>query len=128
MPDGLNITVRVTYEQIAGLLVTACEDACAYWVFALGIETQDGSCVPVSRVFDNPDLLHNARITLSGDFHGSGVESRTIVLDEAAIRKGLEIMSQKYPKAWSDLLQENDDAETADIFLQCCAFGKLVFC
>ena len=36
-------------------------------------------------------------------------------------------MGEHYPWQMENLLQENDDAETSDVFLQCCLFGKVIF-
>ncbi len=41
--------------------------------------------------------------------------------------EGLKVMGEKYPRHFSNWLQENDDAETADVFLQCALFGEIVF-
>ena len=48
-------------------------------------------------------------------------------LDRARLETGLQIMADKYPKHFSDLVQENDDATTADVYLQCCLFGEIVY-
>lgn len=43
------------------------------------------------------------------------------------IKEGLEKMAAKYPKAWADFTAENDDAGTADTFLQCVCFGETIY-
>jgi len=48
-------------------------------------------------------------------------------LDLEAIRKGLRVMADKFPKHFGDVLDENDDAETGDVFLQCCLFGDVIY-
>ena len=45
----------------------------------------------------------------------------------ADIEKGLETMRDKYPRHWADLVEENDDLITGDVFLQCAVFGELVY-
>jgi hypothetical protein len=40
---------------------------------------------------------------------------------------GLTVMATKYPQHFADVLSENDDAGTGDVFLQCCLFGEIVF-
>lgn len=32
-----------------------------------------------------------------------------------------------HPRHWSDMITGNDDADTADIFLQYCIFGKVIY-
>ena len=34
-------------------------------------------------------------------------------------------MAKKFPKCFADFLTENDDAETADVLLQCALFGEV---
>ena len=48
-------------------------------------------------------------------------------LDLNAIKKGLQIMAEKYPRHMGDFLNENDDADTGDVFLQCCLFGEAIY-
>jgi len=62
--------------------------------------------------------------TLEGD-EFKGVKEWT--LDLAAIRKGLQIMADKYPHHFRDAMAENDDAITGDVFLQCCLFDEIVY-
>ena len=49
------------------------------------------------------------------------------VLDINSIKRGIRVMSEKYPKHWSDVVTENDDAITGDVFIQCCLFGELIY-
>ena len=52
---------------------------------------------------------------------------KTLVLDGAAILRGLKIMAEKYPKHFADFMTGNDDAITGDVFLQCCLLGEIVY-
>ena len=45
----------------------------------------------------------------------------------ADIEKGLQIVQQKYPRFWVDLVEENIDLWGYDAILQCAIFGELVF-
>lgn len=56
-----------------------------------------------------------------------GEEEKKYVLDLAAIERGLLAMASKYPTDFADFDQENDDANTGDIFLQCCLFGEAIY-
>lgn len=49
------------------------------------------------------------------------------VLNRAACLQGLVLMQKEYPKAWLDFLNEDDDADTADVFLQLCLFGEVIY-
>lgn len=48
-------------------------------------------------------------------------------LDRAAIKRGLKTMFEKFPRHWSDFRSGQSDAITADVFLQCCLFGNVVY-
>jgi hypothetical protein len=43
------------------------------------------------------------------------------------VKKGLDVMRDKYPRHWADLVEENDDLITGDVWLQCAVFGELVY-
>ena len=48
-----------------------------------------------------------------------------ITLDN--VKKGLELMRDQYPRHYADLMEENDDAITGDVFLQLAVFGELIY-
>lgn len=51
----------------------------------------------------------------------------TIVLDLAAMQRGIQAMAEKEPRHFADLMSEDDDGITADVFMQCCAFGSVIY-
>lgn len=48
-------------------------------------------------------------------------------LDLATIAKGLQLMAEAAPSHFADFMKESEDANTGDVFLQLCLFGKEVF-
>ena len=48
-------------------------------------------------------------------------------LDLKAVKKGLRLMKEQYPRHWADLVEENDDLITGDVWLQLAIFGELVY-
>jgi len=48
-------------------------------------------------------------------------------LTDALIAKGLQILADDYPSLMTELVEENDDANTGDVLLQCCLFGGEVY-
>ncbi|MFL6312951.1 MAG: hypothetical protein ACJ71W_12690 [Terriglobales bacterium] len=48
-------------------------------------------------------------------------------LDLTSIRRGLDDLATKYPRHFADLVNENTDAITANVLLQCCLFGELIY-
>ena len=43
------------------------------------------------------------------------------------VQKGLELMRDEYPRHYADLMEEEDDAITGDVWLQLAVFGELVY-
>jgi hypothetical protein len=41
--------------------------------------------------------------------------------------RGMDVMQEKYPQHWADIINESDDANTADVFLQCVVFGEVIY-
>ncbi len=54
-------------------------------------------------------------------------ETETYTLTREKLIAGLQVMASKYPRHFADVLNENDDASTGDVFLQCCLFGEIIF-
>lgn len=48
-----------------------------------------------------------------------------ITIDD--VKKGLELMRDQYPRHYADLVEENDDLITGDVWLQLAVFGELIY-
>jgi hypothetical protein len=55
------------------------------------------------------------------------LEDRVHILNHAAVIRGLEVLAQKYPERMAEIINDEDDAETADVFLQVCLFGEILY-
>jgi hypothetical protein len=144
MSDQFNIvaTVAVPKQRVQDLLVGWFENGYSSWTRKIGeyklpegLSRDDfkeggkmqgesyfhpSQIVPVTEgctlilVVDDPD----------GDDDGSAIE---FPLNLETIQKGLQVMAEKYPSHFADILAENDDANTADIFGQCVVYGEEIF-
>ena len=56
-----------------------------------------------------------------------GEEPTKYHLTMDGVRKGLELMRDQYPRHYADLMEEEDDAVTGDVWLQLAVFGELVY-
>ena len=45
----------------------------------------------------------------------------------ADVEKGLKLMQEQYPHDYADLMEEEDDAITGDVWLQLAVFGELIY-
>jgi len=53
-----------------------------------------------------------------------------VELDLAALRRGAQTMADKYPERFTELFDhgwDGGDGVSADLFVQCCLFGELVY-
>lgn len=134
MPDqsqSIFATVTVPYditqERVGDLLGGALEGGSNYWINIVS----RFNCLNKSQ--GGPTYLHEVPFVSGGaikifcDNPEPGPVRITRYLDADALRRGLNTMAQKFPKQFQDFLESKDDAETSDIFLQCCIFGNVRF-
>jgi hypothetical protein len=126
----LSVTVKhsVSLDRISNLLCSAFEGGSNYWYVinefvkpkALTFRTDESE---VYRHLDYP--LNEGGALIIGDMEDEDSEAKR--LDLKAIEKGLKIMAEKYPRHMLDFINDNDDADTGDVFLQCCLFGEAIY-
>jgi hypothetical protein len=140
--------VPITEDQIKCLLCDAFEGGSNYWCQIVGYKFPDGIVYKDFReggrfgpktssdqtVWVDPALaywhphqlipLHEGCALLIKDQDEDKDAHR---LDPIALRRGLRIMAEKYPQHFANVVNDNDDAETGDVFLQCCLFGEIVY-
>lgn len=55
-------------------------------------------------------------------------DGRTVfALHRNSIAKGMLVFATKFPHAFAQWMDENEDGPCGDLFLQCCLFGEEVF-
>lgn len=126
---NLTIDLQVPIERVRVLLVGAFEGGSNYWYANL-------DAPKATRALKTDDWLwpflgpttkgHHVTLEEQGDEGDpdNGTEHR---LDLGVIRRGLLVMAAKYPRHFGDFMAENDDADTGDVFLQCCLFGEVKY-
>jgi hypothetical protein len=104
-----DFTIEQTIPQqlVEDLLDCAWEGGSNYWASA------DGG----SSMAFKPE-----GVVISDDEDG-----KTYVLNQKALANGLQVISEKYPRHWANALSGDFDAETGDVFLQCCLLGEIVY-
>ena len=71
-------------------------------------------------------LLHGKGIMVC-DCYEDDEEKAEHRLTLADVKKGLELMRDQYPRHYADLVTENDDLITGDVWLQLATFGELIY-
>lgn len=148
----IEIKQEIPLERVYSLLVSALEGGSNYWYMV-----QKEILPPMPYTFtDNiwmkerekdARYINTCEIALNeggalmiDDERADEPEIKSPVrLDLDAIKKGLQAWATDamkpdddktrtaHPHHWGDFLSENDDAETADCFLQYCIFGKVIY-
>lgn len=130
---SVKIEHKVSLDKIANLICSAFEGGSNYWyeitefVKPTAITFMvDQDIDPEAKPYAHIDYpLNEGGAVMVRDTEDEDSEPKRLDLD--SIQKGLKIMAKKYPRHMNDLLNDNDDAETGDVFLQCCLFGEVIF-
>lgn len=129
-PGTVLITVKP--QRIADMMVGAIEGGSNYWCDGVYLESA-GDVAPDDPNrgdpwyanpirYADPDL----RLKIVEIDEDSGATTDHIVT-QADIENGLKLMAEKSGQHFGDLMQETDDAITADVFLQYVTFGEVVY-
>lgn len=129
----INITIKkdIPLDSISSLLCSALEGGSNYW-YEIDQFVKPETFTFLSDEGDNPQIFKHIDYPLN---KGGAViisvpedeDGKTYTLDLQSIEKGLKIMAKDYPNHFNDFLNNNDDACTGDVFLQCCLFEEVIF-
>ena len=134
------VTTEFTTDQIAGLICCGMEGGIGYWARITGYVDPSGgkpTLADLAKVFSAEDgwadaqyrhiqypVMEGAAVLLKATDEDDPAELR---FDIAAVKSGLAIMADKYQKHYADFVNETTDADTGDVFIQCCLLGKVVY-
>ena len=68
-----------------------------------------------------------AAVDGSGTLEIRDLDGDQYLLDHQAILDGLARIKESFPQDWKDIKNEDDDAGTADIFLQLSLIGEVIY-
>lgn len=120
--EGFKVVVPQEFSawKVWSLLVTAFEGGSNYWYIITNHNCEE---LDLDYVHECP-LHPEGFVEIEDQEEGKG---RTYLLNRQALQKGLEIFARDEPRHFSDFVLEKDDADTADVFLQCCTFGEAIY-
>lgn len=120
--------LTLSKERVRDLLTGAMEGGSNYWYEFPNID-------PVLE--KTPHMVRQPfvdRVIEAVYNHGISLIVTDVENDEVlgefnldAIERGETIMAAKYPHDFNDAFDETDDADTADIWFQCCVMGGVVY-
>jgi hypothetical protein len=138
MPFDIKTTRTVTAERVTNLFCSSFEGSYSPWLN----KVRNLSGEPVRTPDEKGYPWYSIPAYVDGDFafevtyddpnaeedDDGNPGQKTMTLKRADIERGLEVLASKYPKHFADLMDENDDALTADLYMQCIVFGEEVYC
>jgi hypothetical protein len=122
---GVKVTtpVEIKDRDIVDLFISAIEGGINYWCNSYGVFDGEGKRTTLRHLDENPQDVLSAVWKFDED-DGEGTVRE---VGKEQIEKGLKIMADKYPRHFASIMEDNADAETADVFVQCCALGEIVY-
>ena len=135
----IKIEQEITVERIKDLLCTAFEGGTGYWALVLdGAEQEDMDKVGAEYYHEIPALGGELNI-YDRDVSHYGIEPPELlgVINKERIEIALNLMAEgknedgtdaEYLKRhMDDFLNDNEDSDTGDVFVQMAVMGKLVY-
>lgn len=130
---NLTVPIEIPTERVQDLLICAFEGGSNYWYRDLHVVSDVDVVGKVSNIHRYPIVptTPGGEIGFYADSDGNGPDDPDnpilFTLDLDKVTKGLGIMAHTYPQHWANFIAYEDDAETGDVFLQCCVFGEIVY-
>mgnify|MGYP001581140220 CR=1 FL=1 len=117
MTKKLTVAIRshIDLERIKDLLDSASRGS-AYWA-GTGLAYES----------ETDKALTEEGVEIQDFEGGDDLNPKIYNLNIRKIKRGLTAMAKKEPKHFADFIKEDDDQITADVFLQCCLFGEVIY-
>lgn len=121
----MNITVEldISARRIADLMVTAIEGGINYWCKGIYLEVPNVKEIKHAWWYDYAPLYDRDDLRIKVAIHDDAPRK----IGKVDFAEGAKIMAAKYPWHWADFTGENEDAITADVFVQCVVFKEIVY-
>lgn len=110
----------VTRTRVEDLLCSALEGGSTYWCFMFRPKSYPDDCR-----YGHEAVARGASFKVLADDDEDGwvrVNNSPELITET-----LQLMADKYPRHWQNFINENDDAETGDVFFQLLCFKEVVY-
>jgi hypothetical protein len=119
----VNVPHGVPAQRIADLIIAALEGGSNYWCNRFRLIEPQKRVLSEKPWYASPELYvdPDMQIAVEDD------EGYTHVIGAEHIKNALGLMASKHPTHFADFLQEQEDANTADIFLQLVVLKDVVY-
>ena len=121
-PMEIQIKQKVSGQELSHLLVGAIEGGSNYWYGDVRFDFPDRTS---GEMYDDAF----ARCIDAGlDFNiHFDTEDGIFILNTSKVVSGCMSMARENSEHWSDFINDNHDAITADVWLQHCLFNEVVY-
>jgi hypothetical protein len=122
MTNQVQVIVDVSWQQIEDQLCAAWEGS-NYWLECYGARppTDPADAAKVQHRYQNALYPGGACLVRLDEL------TTLAPLTREKLLTGLQVFAQKYPRHFADMRNDDGDATTGDVFLQCCLLGEVVY-
>ena len=122
----VNGTFKVSRQQVANTLWHAFNEEISWFKVADKIAPRELRFRSIDQI--SPGIV-DYPLNEGGILRMVGTATRPKIFELRLdlIARGLEVLANRYPRHFADLINENADVFTADALLQCCLFGELIY-
>ena len=127
-PVKVITTVDVDWDKITNAIIGAFEGGSTDWLRQAEYMPNDKPVRRGDPAYAEADFwVNDGQMKLSYDNPEKGPALARKVIGQTEIAHGLKAMASKHPRHFNDLVTENDDGITHDVFIQCVIFGKVIY-
>lgn len=133
--ETISVPTPVDWQRVADAMVGAIEGGSTYWLNSCHASLDDNSQT-LKRAIQLADNIWYAeasywrdggRALVKYDNPETGPSIAEKEIGKAELLLGLRTMAEKAPRHFADLVNENDDATTHDVFIQYVLFGDIIY-
>lgn len=117
-PVKLAITFKLTEGMFHDQVTAAVEGGSNYWA-----RIDVGKHKPGWRNY----FMAKFTVIEISDKKAGVVQGLTYELSLDKLKAGLQVLADKYPHHFKDVIAETGDATTGDVLVQCALFGEIVY-
>ena len=124
--------IEITSEKIEDILCSAFEGGSTYWanpMYDIDVIIDDEYLyLDLTGLYSWEIPLYKFGVIYFTELMDKGTEDEQChFLTYNTLISGAKTMAQKYPRHFRDWINGHDDSITADVYLQCCLFGEIVY-
>lgn len=126
-PPRIMTTATVEWERITNAIIGAFEGGSTEWVGSAQYTFEPDGVTGNPLYAEDLFWAKGGKMRLTYDNPEDGDELLQKEIGLLEIKAGLRSMAEKSPRHFNDLLTEDDDAITHDVFLQHVVFGEVIY-